>query len=340
MQTTVTFVTLGTLALISVANADVLHLKNGSTVVGELLSAEANTLVFETPFAGKLTVQQANVVRIMTDEPVNIMLKDGSVYRDRQIDVKDEVLVAIAEDEDSVNFAAMDIAMINPEPWRLGEGYNWTGDFNASIKTERGNSDLDEWDFAGKTAWRSLKDRYQVDAEIEYDKSNTVETKDQWKIRGKYDRFFSSGSDNYYGAKLRFEHDQFADLDLRTIVGPHIGRQFFESKLFALHAELGPAWIDERFEQAEGDDYPGALWEVEITSDIIGFGTQVYVVHDGILNFDATGDPILNTRIGIKMPLIFGLQSGIEAKYEYDGGAVEDVDTTDETYSFFIGYKW
>ena len=340
MKTATTLVALSVLTLSTGVSADTLHLKNGSTVIGDLLSAKDNTVVFDTPFAGKLTVHQQNIDRIITDEPAIIMLNDGTVYRDRQISVSEEELVAIAEGEDPVVFATPDIKMINPEPWQLGQGFKWTGDLNAALEMERGNSDSDEWDVLGRTTWRSLKVRYRIDGELEYDKSFNIETKDQWKIGGKSDRFFSESTENYFGGRLRFEYDQFADLDLRTTIGVYLGRQFFDSSRLALHAELGPVWVDEQFDEAEDDDFPGALWEFEATSDIVGFGTEIFVIHDGTLNFDSADDLILNTRIGIKMPLLYGLQTGLEAKYEYDGGAVEGVDDLDETYNFFVGYKW
>ena len=348
MKTATTLIALCVSTLSPLTSADTLHLNNGSMVIGNLVSAADGTVVFETPFAGKLTVTQENIDRVITDESVIIMLNDGSVYRDRQIEVADEELVGIAPGQDPVVFAAEDIQLINPEPWKLGEGYKWSGNFDAALESERGNSDSDEWDVDGRTTWRSLKDRYQIDGELEKDESNGVTTKDQWKVRSKYDRFFTptaiklgaANTENYWGGKLRFEYDEFADLDLRTIIGPHLGRQFFDTKRLALHAELGPVWVDEQFDEAEDNDYPGALWEFEVTSDIVGFGTEIYFIHDGILNFDSTDELILNTKIGIRMPLLFGLQTGFQAKYEYDGGAVEGVDDMDETYNFFLGYKW
>lgn len=237
-------------------------------------------------------------------------------------------------------FAPADIKLINPEPWRLGEGYKWTGDIQAALEAERGNSDTDELDIVARTTWRSLRDRYQIDGDLERDETEGTKTKDKWKVRGRYERFFKGNPDNYWGGKLWFEYDRFIDLDLRTTAGPHIGRKFFDTKLLEMHAELGPVWVDERHDVAEDNDYPGALWEFEAESGIIGFGATVYVIHDGILNFDGTDALILNTRIGIRLPLIYGFQTGFEAKYEYDGGVEDDVDDLDETYYFTLGYAW
>jgi hypothetical protein len=46
----------------------------------------------------------------------------------------------------------------------------------------------------------------------------------------------------------------------------------------------------------------------------------------------------VNTTIGIRLPVIYGLTAGAEVKYEYDGGAVEGVDDLDETYNVRFGY--
>ena len=340
MKTTRTLLAAWLMTHAVMGSADELHMKNGSRLIGDLVSTEDGTITFETPFAGSITVTLANVERVVTDEAVVIMLEDGTVYRDRRIDGSENHLVATLEGKDPVVFDAIDIRLINPAPWQLGEGYNWTGNFNAALESERGNSDTDEWDVAGRSTWRSLRDRYQFDGELERDEADNTKTTDNWTARLKYDRFFGGDPDNYWGGKLRFEYDKFLDLDLRTTVGPHIGRQFFDSKLLTLHAELGPVWVDEQYDVGEDNDYPGALWEMGLESGIIGFGTTVYVIHDGILNFDETDALVLNTKVGLRMPLIYGFESGFEAKYEYDGGVEDDIDDMDETYNFRIGYRW
>jgi hypothetical protein len=138
---------------------------------------------------------------------------------------------------------------------------------------------------------------------------------------------------------LVFFHDEFADLDLRTTVGPYIGRQFYESNLLTLSGEVGVVYVDEQFDIAEDDNFYGGNWELMVTSDIIP-KTELYVEQMGVLNFDDIDGVLLDTIVGIKLPLLYGFQTAFEAKFEYDGGAVGDVDTMDETYSFKFGYTW
>jgi putative salt-induced outer membrane protein YdiY len=335
--------TIAFLALFACAGsvgADRLYLQNGSVLIGTLVRAENDVVIFNTPFAGDIKVAKGNVERIITDQTVVLMMQDGKVYRDRRIDAGEKALVAIAEGKEPVALVSSDIKSINPESWKLGDGYKWSGTIRAAGEFERGNSDTDEWDIAAKTVWRSLKDRYTVDGDFERDLKDGSKTSDNWTVNGKYDRFNRRDPRNYWGGKVRFEYDQFADLDLRTTVGPHIGRQLVDTDALSLSGEIGPVWVDEQFNTAEDNDYPGVLWLLAATSDIIGFGTTLYLDHDGTFNAEDTDNLIVNTTVGLKIPLPLGFETGFEAKWEYDGGAVEDVDELDETYNLFVGYAW
>ena len=320
--------------------ADEIRMKNGSRLIGELVSIEADKVIFSTPFAGKITITQESVDRIITEESVTLMMEDGTVYRDRQIVSTEKAMLVEAEDAEPVIFDATDIEMVNPEPWKLGEGYDWTGSVWLDMEYDRGNSDSDEWDLSANSVWRSLVDRYTLKGDMEYEESRNVKKEDNWFIYGKYDRFLESGSKDYRGAHISYEYDEFADLDLRSIYGVHIGRNFSDREHFALEMEIGPAWVDEQFINAPSDSWLGVMWNVEATSNIVGFGSTLYLEHDGILNTSDPTDTILNATIGIKFPIRGGFETAFEAEYEYDGGAVEDVDQLDETYNVRFGYSW
>jgi putative salt-induced outer membrane protein YdiY len=330
---------IGLALLANMAQADELRMKNGSVLVGRVVSASEDTVVFDTPFAGEITLKQENIETMVTTEPVTLLMDDGYVYREKLITEQDGELTVLDSDEQSVDLDLAAVDFINPEPWRLGEGYKWFGQVNAALESERGNSDSDEVDVDLESIWRSLEDRFTIRGLYELDRNNGDKTKDTWWVRGKYDRFSKEDPDNYFGYQLYFESDKFADLDLRTMTGPYIGRQFFENHILNMHAEVGIVYVDEQFDVAEDNDFWGSNWEVRLTSGIIP-KFELYLNNDGVLNFDSTSDTIINTVFGIRFPLIYGLQAAAEAKWEYDGGAVEDVDDTDETYNFKLGYTW
>lgn len=327
-------------ALTSVGlQADELTMKNGSRLVGEVVSSESGHIVFKTPFAGEIKISSENVLEVRTVNPVTLKMSDGTIYKDKLIVSTEQGTAVRNEGETPTYFKAGDIAYVNPEPWLLGEGYKWSGDVNTAMVLERGNTDSDEYDFDFKSTWRSLDDRYILSGMYERDESNGVTDKNQWRIGGKYDRFSNQDSETYYGGQLVFYHDEFADLDLRTTVGPYIGRQFYESNLLTLSGEVGAVYVDERFDVAEDGDFYGANWAFSMTSDIIP-RTELYAEQTGVLNFDQIDGVLVDTIIGLRFPLVYGLQTAFEIKLEYDGGAVDDVDKLDQTYSFKLGYSW
>jgi len=323
----------------SISSADELLMKNGSRLVGTLVSASQSELVFDTPFAGEITITQGNIDVIVTDQNVTLMMEDGSIYRDKQIVSRDEELLITSDNQLPLTVDVVDIQLINPEPWMLGDGYKWFGQLNAALASERGNTDTDELDIDFESIWRSLEDRYTLRGNWEIDRTDGLKNKDKWKLQGKYDWFSQQDPDNYYGGQIQFEKDVFADLDLRSKVGPYIGRQFFESEPLTVHGELGIVYVDEQFKVARDDRYWGSSWEFRVSSGIIP-DMELYIHNDGILNFEDPSAMVINTIVGIGLPVIYGITAALEAKFEYDGGAVEGVDNMDETYKFKLGYGW
>lgn len=315
-------------------------MKNGSRIVGTLVSGGEGKIKFETPWGGTLEVNTANVESVETDSANTVLMQDGEVFRDKQIFVDESKLVMQREGEPPREYAVEQIDLVNPAPWQLGEGYQFTGRTSLAFEAERGNSETDDYAADYNITLRKIQDRWAFRGNAEYAEASGDKVTENWTVRNKYDRFMGDNPDNYWGGKLRFEYDKFADLDLRTVVGPHLGREFFDTPRLRLRGELGPVYVDEQFDVADDNDYFGALFEFEAESDIIGFGTTLYLFHDTTMNFDSIDEPLSNTTIGLRMPLIFGFETAFQAKYEYNGSAPDDVDTTDETYSFRIGYAW
>jgi len=327
------------LSLPGLALSDELMMKNGSRLVGTLVSASQSDVVFETPFAGKITIKQANIERIVADQKVTLMMQDGRVFHDKQIVSRDQRLLVMGVNQQPVMFDVADIKLVNPEPWRIGDGYKWFGQANTTLLYERGNTDTDQLDLDFESIWRSIEDRYTLRGNWELDSADGIRNKDTAALQGKYDWFRVEAPDNYIGGQLAFERDKFADLILRTTVGPYLGRQFFETELMTLHAEIGLVFVTEDFDVAPDDDFWGSNWEVRLSSGIFT-DTELYVQADGVFNFDHTDRQLVNTTVGLRLPVIFGLTAGAEVRYKYNGGATEGVDDLDESYNIKFGYSW
>lgn len=322
------------------AFADELLMNDGSRLLGEVVGRENGTLVFKTSYAGKISVKWEEVSELKSDKPMVLMFRDETTTTTQHIrNDADDLIVAADASEPDQTIDQDVVEFINPEPWRTGDGYKFSGHVNFALETQRGNTDKDEIDMDGDLTWRFLHDRFIAFAELEDDRNNGKKTTEKWKANGAYNHFFTRKW--YAGAALGFEHDKFADLDLRSVVGPIAGYQWFESKKMNLSTEAGPMYVDEDFIDADDDDYLAAGWGINFDRFLFGGDfVQFYHKQTGLWSLDDTSDVVWNSWTGLRFPLILGLVASTEIKVEYDGGAPDGVDDTDTTYLLKLGYQW
>lgn len=328
------------LALFTPASfADELIMKDGSRLLGEVIKREGGTLEFKTSYAGVIQVNWDEVDTLVSEKPMTIMLEDKSTTQTKRITNNDDQLIVEhdAEMEPEV-LEQEEVAFINPEPWQTGDGYKLTGRVNFAFQRERGNTDTDENDLDADLLWRSVHDRFKMFGEFERDRNNNNKTKDKWKQSNAYHHFFSKKW--YGGALLGFEYDKFADLDLRTSVGPVAGYQWFESPEMNLSTEIAPLYVDEQFNQAEDDDYYALGWGINFDRFVFGDFVQVYHKQVGKWDIEDTSNVIWDTWTGLRFPLVLGVVVSTEMKVQYNSGAPENTKKTDTTYSLKLGYQW
>jgi putative salt-induced outer membrane protein YdiY len=153
----------------------------------------------------------------------------------------------------------------------------------------------------------------------------------------RYDHFVSKKL--FYGATLGFEHDRFADLQLRTTIGPLVGYEFYDSKAMNLDIAGGPIYVKENYYNAVNDEYAALGWQLNFDRFITD-SIQFYHRHNGLLSIEDTEDFAWDSWTGLRFPIYAGIVASTEVKIEYDGGAQKGVDKTDTTYRVKLGYQW
>jgi putative salt-induced outer membrane protein YdiY len=319
--------------------ADELLMKDGSRLLGKVVKKEDHTLEFETSYAGVIKVNWDSVSELRSEKPVEIMLDDETILSAGTIRKTDEATLLETEYDilvQSVTPGA--VVYINPEPWRTGDGVKWTGLVNIDLEVDRGNTDEDEFEADFLTRFRRKNDRLTLRGEYEKDKADGSVTSENWKEANKYDYFLSEKL--YTGGLLAFEHDKFADLDLRTTLGPHVGYQFFESNELNLDTNVGVLYVDEKFDVAEDNDYWSLGWQVDFDWFLLPDRVQFYHRHTGLQSLADQDNLTIDSWTGFRFPLYKGIVASTEAEVDYDGGVPDDVERTDTTYRVKLGYQW
>jgi putative salt-induced outer membrane protein YdiY len=324
---------------VPVATADELLMRDGSRLLGEVVKRENGTLEFKTAYAGVIKIQWDQVAEITTEKPMEFLLSDDTTVTVTH--VINNVNDLIVETESGVPPQTLTqdaVAYVNPEPWREGKGYKLSGRANFALSKQRGNTDKDEIDIDGDLTWRRKNDRFTASGELERDKDNNKTTSDNWKLQGAYNYFLTKKW--YWGGFGRLEHDKFADLDLRTSVGPLIGYQWFESKKMNLSTATGISYVNENFISQSDDDYVALPWAIDFDRYLFGDFMQFYHKQVGFWNLEHTSDVVWDTWTGLRFPLVLGLVASTELQVDYDSGAAKGAKDLDTTYLLKLGYQW
>jgi len=318
-----------------VAAKDEILLKNGSRLIGEVVDARDGKVTIKTDFAGELRVALDQIVSVNTEDPMVVLLEDESVVEGKSLAIQEEEVVLAGTGQP---YPLAQLSVVNPQPWELGEGYRWKGVVSAALVRERGNTDTDEWDYKLNSVWRSTQDRYTLNAVGELDETDGTKTADNWQVTGKYDYFLADP--NYVGLLGFVQKDKFQDLDLRYLIGPYFGRQFYDKPVFSFSGEFGFSYVVEEFNVAEDDEYAASNWTMNASSNYLGGDSSLYFDQLGVWNLEDTSDVIVNTTFGLSFPLFMHFEAAAEVLFEYDSGSVDNVDDLDQTYRFRVGYKW
>ena len=340
------------------------ELSDGSRLVGAIVDIRDDKLYLATQFDEEdLEIGLEYVVNLEWRHPTEILLKNDQLVNLEGLVVSGGEVVS-----QQASLGLTDIAIMNPRAWEKGEGYRWTGDTSAALVVNRGNTETDELDVAINTVVRSTRDRYTINARLDKDSSANadydasspegpqnrkwIDTTDNWKLLGKYD-YFLTDSSYYVGANVAVEADTFAEIDLRTYIGPYIGKKLIEKPYLALDGELGAAYVQtdylipascfqrtpvQKINCDEPSESYGAVnWNLTGESTILGGDSKLYLRHIGILGVSGSDQLLLKTTAGLSFPLVFGFQAAAEITVDYDASLDTEVD---EKYNFRIGYAW
>lgn len=328
---------LGFSAVSDTASADEVVLANGDRITGAVLKLEDGSLVFETNYAGKIVIQLGQVRRMTTDKPVFISFSDGTsregsaFYQETMIEGESP---AKETTPTGIDLAGVTSLYTEPKP-----PIRFDGRANVGITNEQGNTNTDQYRLDAEFIARTEKQRFTLGGVLNREEANDRTTVANWKAYGLYDYFFQPKW--FFNANSLFEHDEFADLDLRTTLGAGVGHQFVESDDLNLSASAGLAYVSEDFIVAEDDDFPAAQWIFNYDQFFFDQFIQLFHSNNGFISLENANKWIINTRQGIRFPLYKGLVTTIQYNYDYQNDpSSEATSRWDSKFMFLLGYQF
>jgi putative salt-induced outer membrane protein YdiY len=252
-------------AFLAAARADVVLLSNGDRVSGQLVSADAKTVVIRTAWAGELKIDRAAVADLRPENPLYVTLAEGAVIVSRveasgehvRLVTPDGLVKTVSPGEIAAmrNEAAQRAWEREEERWkhpRLNDF--WRGSVTFSVANTAGNARTATLSTAATAVREAGRNVLALNFSQIYATQSTTEpfgpTANRISGSIRADRR-ANGRLFLYGINA-YDYDRFLSLDLRSVFGGGLGVKPWMGRRGSLELSGGANWNREKFSRDEG----------------------------------------------------------------------------------------
>jgi len=329
----------------NIVHADEVIMKDGSRLIGNVVSMKTNKLVFKTSFAGNVTIKWDQVSRLSTDKPVEVLFGDKKVYTGKVIQAEEGTIVLQPEKgSETPPLVMADIKTLSPP--KPPPKWEFDGRLSLGISYEEGNTEKDQFNLDGHMELYKYPHRFRTNFEVSIEKSFNVKTDDNSLANVSYSRFLT---ENWYlGVSGMFEQDEFADLESfwAVFLGP--GYQFWKSKDDKnLSIAAGPGYASEHYSKPQPSlggqdsrDYAAAGWSFNFDWWLFKNMIQPFFVNTGSISFEDSSVWRTKIRTGVRFPMLYEVFGSVQYNWDWVNSPADGKKEYDEAIMIKLGYGW
>ena len=331
--------------LLGYAHADEVIMKNGDRLQGKIVSMESGKLVFETAYAGKVTIAWDQVARLTSEDILEISLPDKEeTFKGKAITAEDGTLILKPETGPATEPIAID-QVKTLEPPKPPEKWKFTARVTAGVDIEKGNTDNDNYNADFRLGLSKRPHRITLFGEHNFENKSGERTSNNSLLNLDYNRFMSEKW--YLFGNGRTERDEFQDLDLLWSVAGGVGYQVWESKEKNLSLKIGPSYVSEdysepqpSFDNKDHRDYAAGFWAIDFDMWFFNRVLQLFHHDDGTLSFEDTDVWRLRTRTGIRIPIVHNIFTSLQYNYDWVNSPADGRENYDSRVLFKLGWEY
>lgn len=229
--------------LLSAAHADEVTLKNGDRLTGVIVKSDAKTLVIKSEFAGEVNFQWDAIVSVKSEKPLYLILKDGETIAGivttadgalvvatknaGTVTTSKDSIIAVRNENEETAFNAQNDRLRNPHLTDF-----WSGFLDTGLSLSRGNSDTLNFALSGQAVRKSSRDTITAYANSIFANNGTSgpTTTTANAIGGGIRVDLNVSSRLFVFGLADFYHDQFQQLNLRSILAGGLGYHAVKTK--------------------------------------------------------------------------------------------------------------
>jgi hypothetical protein len=314
------------------ALADVLFMKNGDRITGDIKRVWDNKLYIESDYADEFPVALDAIARIESDEDFEIELRDHSEITGRFASDPSGAMVVMTEDG-SRPFTPMDIEELN----EFDNGFDWDARSDFSVNATRGNTNTSDflWQAAGGV--KIGDHRHRLGLRFDYKEQEGEVTKEQNTVDYIYSWFFA---DRWFlAAGIGYERDPIRELNYRYTPGGGVGFQFFEDADRLFEVSLSTIGVREKLADVI-EDSTAMRWGLRYERKLLGGDLAFFHNHRLWIYINGRNNKVADTSTGIRWDVWGGVYLNTQFDWDWESDPAAGNEQEDVTYAIGIGVEF
>jgi len=327
------------------APLDMVTLKDGSVIYGEVIEMSGGVLLIKTDAAADKTVKLnwANVEKLAINHPLPFHLKEGSVLIGTATEGPNGTIKVQAEPlKETIQVPMESITALNPI---IQAPVIYSGSLTGGYSQTTGNSHLKNASLLGDLVARSEQLRLSLNGRYIYgDNANTLIARN---ARGTIKLDFFITKHFFWFASAYFENDRFQDLKMRTALASGPGYQFVDRGDYAgllkdmtLYAEAGLAYFNEDFRTANDSSSTRGRASIKLNWPLLDDKVTLYHFSEFYPSLQNTKNYYLTMDNGVRFKIFEGFVSGFQVTTRLNSNPAPGTGDTDNLYLMTVGYSF
>jgi putative salt-induced outer membrane protein YdiY len=317
------------------AHADLLVMDNGDRITGRLDSITGGKAIFDTPYAGRIWVEIANIRTLETEEAYAVRMGDRMIEGTFAGEGDLQQLIG-AEQAAIVNWTGVRSATQSRNAFtRFTAG--WGSHLDLALSLADGNSSTEAFNVLLEVDYQDELNAHLVTALLAREEGEGLLTRDQLDIDYGYKRFLT---ERWYGAgNAEYFQDTLKDIDSRITLGVGAGVQFIDNSLQNLSSDIGISAVREDI-GGDSDVEPALRLGVDYQRFVLAKTIELFHRQSILQLLGDEKNQVFSSSTGIRYAYNERIDTNFRIDLAYESDPPPGNERTDTTYSLGIGIKF
>lgn len=317
------------------AHADLLVMDNGDRITGRLDSITGGKAIFDTPYAGRIWVEIANIRTLETEEAYAVRMGDRMIEGTFAGEGDLQQLIG-ADQAAIVNWTGVRSATQSRNAFtRFTAG--WGSHLDLALSLADGNSSTEAFNVLLEVDYQDELNAHLVTALLAREEGEGLLTRDQLDIDYGYKRFLT---ERWYGAgNAEYFQDTLKEIDSRITLGIGVGVQFIDNSIQNLSSDIGISAVREDI-GGDSDVEPALRLGVDYQRFVLAKTIELFHRQSILQLLGDEKNQVFSSSTGIRYAYNERIDTNFRIDLAYESDPPPGNERTDTTYSLGVGIKF